>query len=160
MRRSALQSEAVIGRSGIVCSLSPLLTELLKESRVSGIKQADIADAVLHHGDAVDSHAEGEAADFLRIVGGLLALHEAEDCGVDHAAAEQLDPARVLALAAALAAAEGAADLHICAGFGEGEERGKEARFDARAEELLHGVVERALEVGEGDVGVNAEALD
>ena len=45
-------------------------------------------------------------------------------------------------------------------GLGEGEEDGEEAGFDAGAEERLHGVVERALEVGEGDVGVDAEAFD
>ena len=45
-------------------------------------------------------------------------------------------------------------------GLGEGEERREEARADGRAEELLHGVVERALEVGEGDVGVDAEAFE
>ena len=66
----------------------------------------------------------------------------------------------MFALAAALAAAEDAGDLDVGAGFGEGEEAGEEAGFDVGAEEGLHGVVERALEVGEGDVGVDAEAFD
>ena len=83
-----------------------------------------------------------------------------EDVGVDHAAAEEFDPAGVFALAAAFAAAEDAGDLHVGAGFGEGEEAGEEAGFDVRAEEGLHGVVERSLEIREGDVGVDAEAFD
>ena len=66
----------------------------------------------------------------------------------------------MFALAAALASAEDAGDLDVGAGFGEGEEAGEEAGFDVGAEEGLHGVVERALEVGEGDVGVDAEAFD
>ena len=44
-------------------------------------------------------------------------------------------------------------------GLGEGKERRKEARFHRRAEQRLHGVVERALQVAEGDVGVDAEPL-
>jgi hypothetical protein len=79
---------------------------------------------------------------------------------VDHAAAKQLNPARVLALAAAFAAAEDAADLHVCAGLGEGEEAGEEARLHRRTKEGLHRMVERAFQVAEGDVRVDAQAFD
>jgi len=40
-----------------------------------------------------------------------------------------------------------------------GKNDGKKARFDGRSEERFHGVIERALEVAEGDVGVDAEAF-
>ena len=89
-----------------------------------------------------------------------LAGDRGEDGGVNHSAAQKLDPAGVLASAAAGAGAEDARDLHVGAGLGEGEEAGEEARFDAGAEERLHGVVEGSLQVGEGDAGVDREAFD
>ena len=66
----------------------------------------------------------------------------------------------MFALATAFASAEDAGDLDVGAGFGEGEEAWEEAGFDVGTEEGFHGVVERALEIGEGDVGVDAEAFD
>jgi hypothetical protein len=97
---------------------------------------ADVGDAVLDHGDALDAHAEGEAGDLFGVVGVIGGVElsaffgdRGEDGGVDHAAAEELDPAGVLALAAALAAAEDAGDLDVGGGFGEGEEAGEEAGF-------------------------------
>ena len=141
--------------------------ELFQKAHVSAVEVAYVGDAVLDHGDALDTHAEGEAGDLFGVVGvvvgvGFAALfgYSGEDGGVDHAAAEELDPAGVLALAAALAAAEDAGDLDVGGWFGEGEEAGEETGFDVAAEEGLHGVVEGALEVGEGDVGVDAEAFD
>jgi hypothetical protein len=128
---------------------------------------AYVGDAVEHHGDALDAHAEGEAGDAFGVVGVVVRVELSAffgDCGedgrVDHPAAEELDPAGVFALAAAFASAEDATDLHVGAWFGEGEEAGEEAGFDVVAEEGLHGVIERALEVGEGDVGVDGEAFD
>src|ERR1700749_817849 len=82
-----------------------LLKKLPQKPHISRVELADFADAVLHHGDALDAHAEGEAGDLLRIVGGLLFRGEGEDAGIDHAAAQQLDPAGVLAFAAALPSA-------------------------------------------------------
>lgn len=125
-----------------------LLSELLEEAHVAGVEVADVGDAVLDHGDALDTHAEGEAGDLFGVVGvvggiGFAAFFSdsGEDCGVDHATAEEFDPAGVFALATALAAAEDAGDLHVGAGFGEGEEAGEEAGFDVAAEEGLHGVI-------------------
>ena len=140
--------------------------ELFEEAGIAVVEEADVGDAVFHHGDAVDAHAEGEAADAAGVVDGVAAEGEAvlvdgvEDVGIDHAAAQEFDPAGVFALAAALATAEGAADLDVGGGLGEGEEAGKEAGFDGRAEEGLHGVVKGAFKVGEGDAGADAEAFD
>src|SRR6185369_9817852 len=97
-------------------------SKLPQESHVTRVKLADVADAVLHHGDTLDAHTEGKAADFFRIVGRLFFCSEGEDCGIDHAAAEEFNPAGVLALAAAFASAEDATDLHVCGGFGERKE--------------------------------------
>ena len=129
------------------------LCELFEEAHVARVEVADVGDAVLDHGDALDSHAKGEAGDLFGVVGVVSGVRSCgaslgdggEDGGVDHAAAEELDPAGVFALAAAFAAAEDAGDLHVGAGFGEGEEAGEEAGFDVAAEEGLHRVIERSL---------------
>src|SRR6516162_6478825 len=127
--------------------------ELLQKPHVALVEQLDLLDLVLQYGDALHTHAEGEAQNLRRVVAVL--LHELEHVGIDHSAAQQLDPAAEFALAAAVAAAEDAAYLHVGAGLGERKERRVEARFYRRAEQRLHGVVERALQVAEGDVGVD-----
>jgi len=110
------------------------LGELFEEAHIAGVEVADVGDAVEHHRDALDTHAEGKAGDLFGVVGvvgwvyfSALCGDGGEDGGVNHAAAEELDPAGVLALAAAGAAAEDAADLDVGTGFGEGEERWEEA---------------------------------
>ena len=97
-----------------------LLGELFQEAHVSGVEVAYVGDAVLDHGYALDAHAEGEAGDLFGVVGvvgwvGFAAFFGdgGEDGRVDHAAAEKLDPAGVLALAAAFASAEDAGDLDV-----------------------------------------------
>src|SRR5919106_2022416 len=42
--------------------------ELLQHAQVVGIEEADVVDAVAHHGHALDTQAEGEAGDLLRVV--------------------------------------------------------------------------------------------
>ena len=83
-----------------------------------------------------------------------------EHVGVDHAAAEDLEPAGVLAEAAALAPADAARDVDLAAGLCEREEVRAVARGALLAEHLADEVVERALEVAEGDALVHDEALD
>ena len=87
-----------------------------------------------------DAHAEGEAGDvFIRrgveVEAEAFFAHSLEHGGVDHAAAQQLDPAGMLAFAAALAAAEDAGDLHVGRRLGEGEKAGEKAGPDVGAEE-------------------------
>src|SRR5208337_3951055 len=132
--------------------------KLLQEAYVALVEQLDLFHLVLEDRDALHAHAERKPADLRRVVAVL--LHEIEDVGVHHAAAKQLDPAAALALAATFAAAENTAYLHVGAGLGEGEKRRIEARLYRRAEQRLHGVVERALQVAEGDVGVHREPFD
>jgi hypothetical protein len=45
------------------------LGELFEEAHVAGVEVADVGDAVLDHGDALDAHAESEAGDLFRVVG-------------------------------------------------------------------------------------------
>ena len=97
--------------------LSPLLfVELLEELQVVLKHQADVVDAVLQHGDALDANAEGEAGILIRVNVAVL-----QHLAVDDAAAQHLDPAGVLAQGAALAVALEAAHVHLDARLSEGE---------------------------------------
>ena len=59
-----------------------VLGELAQEPNVSVKEQLYIVDAVLHGGEAVEAHAEGEAAHLLRVVSDV-----AVERGIDHAGA-------------------------------------------------------------------------
>src|SRR5260370_28757423 len=116
-------------------------------------KELDVIDAVLEHGQAIHAHAEGESADLFCIV-----IHEAINGGIDHARAEEFDPAGAFALAAgcaggsrAAASAKNAGDVEFHGRFRERKKAGAETRFHAFAEELLHEVFDSAGEIGKGD---------
>ena len=81
------------------------------------------------------------------------------DVRVGHAGAEEFDPALALAGGAALAAALVALHVHLAAGLGEGEVVRAEARDGVGAVHLHGHVVQHALQVGEGDVLVDDQAL-
>ena len=135
-------------------------SELREEPRVVFEHQADVGDAVAEHRDALDADAEGEAGVRSGSMPQCL-----EDDGVDHPAAENLDPAGVLADAAARARAVGllaedAADVDLGAGLDEGEVARAKAHRRAGAVEALGERGEHALELGEAHVLVDEEALD
>ena len=110
---------------------------------------------MLEHGHALHAHAEGEARVALGVV-----VDEVVQGGVDHAGAHDLQPAGVLARAAALAAAELAVDVDLDAGLGEREEVRPDADAAVRPEELAREVSQGALEVGQRDALVDDQALD
>src|ERR1017187_1387628 len=122
------------------------LAKLLQEPYIPLEEQLNIIHAVLQNRDSFHAHAEGESGNF-----GCFVTDEAIHIRIDHAAAQQFNPSAGLAVAAgstvarALAIAENTTDLHVGAGLGEWKEGRIEARFDARPEQCLHGVVERAL---------------
>src|SRR5258707_5109081 len=94
--------------------------ELSQEAHIVLEKDLDVVDAVLEHGQAIHAHAEGEAANFLRVV-----VHEAINGGIDHARAEEFDPAGAFALAAgctggscSATAAKNARDIELHGRFG------------------------------------------
>ena len=66
--------------------------ELLEELQVVLEHQADVVDAVLQHGDALDADAEGEAGVLVRVDVAVL-----QNLAVDDAATQNFDPAGVLA---------------------------------------------------------------
>src|SRR5579864_8654465 len=126
-----------------------------QESHVVAEEVADVRDAVLEHRDALGTHAEGEAAHPGRIVPA-----RPQHPGMDHAGAQDLEPAALLAQHAAGAAAEDAADVHLDAGLGEREVALAEAQLPARSEHLLGEGDEDPLEVAEGDALADRDALD
>ena len=114
--------------------------ELLQHPHVVVEEAPQVGDAVPQHRDPLDPDAEGEALDPLGVVAVL--GDEAEHVGVDHAGAEDLDPALALAEVAALAAGQraGAAaleagDVDLDAGLGEGEEVRPQAHLAVGAED-------------------------
>src|SRR5260370_1900176 len=135
--------------------------ELAKEAQVVLEKDLNIVDAIFQHGQAVYADAEGEAADFFRVV-----IHEAVDGRVDHARAEKLDPGRAFALRAssptggrAGSSAERAGDVKFDGRLGEREITGPEARLHPGAKKLLYEILDGAGEIAEGNVRVDGQAL-
>src|SRR5262245_10796211 len=106
-----------------------------------------------HHRDPLETHAEGEAGDLLRVV-----ADRAEDVRVHHARAAGPHPAWTLAhrttagLApppqAARAAADDARDGHLASGLDEGEIDRDQAGPRLLPVDRARERVERALEVG------------
>ena len=79
---------------------------------------------------------------------------------MDHAAAQEFEPAAVLADAAAGAAADDACELELQRRLGEREVVGAPLQRRVRAEERSREVLEGALEVAHRDPLVDAEPLD
>src|SRR6266850_2590623 len=114
------------------------LRELPEEAHIVLEKDLNIVDAVLQHREAIDADAEGEAADFFRVI-----VHETVDGGIDHARAEELDPRGALAFRTGAAVrsagspAERAGDVELDGRLGEREIAGPEACFHTGAKKLL-----------------------
>src|SRR5260221_6847941 len=134
--------------------------KLTQETHVVLKQSLDVVNAVCQHGQAIDAHAEGEAADSLRVV-----VHEAVHSGVHHARAEKLDPARALALGTisagsrAAPSTENAGDIELHGGLGEGKIARAEASLHAQAEELLHEILDGSREIAKRNVRINGQAF-
>src|SRR5579863_1778508 len=131
------------------------LWKLAQKAHVVLEQHGQLTDAVLHHGKAVHAHAEGKSRKPFRIV-----IHEAVDGGVDHARAEQLDPARMFADAAAASATHVARGVHFCGWLCEREEARPQARLHLRPEERTHEILHRAFEIAECNVCIDCETFD
>src|SRR5260370_13956323 len=135
--------------------------KLTQETHVVLKKYLDVINAVFQHGQAIDAHAEREAADFFRVV-----VHEAVDGGIHHARAEKLDPARTLALGTISAAggraapsAENAGDIELHGRLGEGKIPRAEASLHAGAEELLHEILDASRQITNRNLRLNGHAF-
>src|SRR6266850_358964 len=137
------------------------LRELPEEAHVILEKDLNIIDAVLQHREAVDADAEGEAADFFRVV-----IDEAVDGRIDHTRAEELDPRGALAFRTGAAvrsagsAAERAGDVELDGRLGEREIAGPEACFHTGAKKLLYEIFDGAGEIAKSNVRVHGESFD
>src|SRR5262249_47993758 len=115
----------------------------------------DVVDGVLEHGDALRAHAEGKAGPLLGIVAAVV-----QDTRVYHAGAHDLQPAALLAQAAALAAADDAVHVHFDRRFGKREVAGADAHAPVLAEQAPREGDDRALEVGHADARADRQPLD
>ena len=107
------------------------------------------------HGEAFQTHAEGEAGILVRINAAV-----AQHLGVHHAGAQHFDPALALAGGAALAAALVALDVYLAGGLGEGEMVGTEPGDGIGTVDGLDDGVQCALQVRHGHALVHHQTLD
>src|SRR5438552_1157754 len=134
--------------------LAPL-SKLLQEANIVAEEVAYVVDVVLQHGGALDAHAEGEAGELARVVAAV-----AQDDGMDHAGAGNLQPAGVLADAAAGAATNHAVHVHLDARLGEREVAAAEAHALIGPVHQVGEFDEDAFQVGDGDLFADGDALD
>ena len=124
--------------------------EFFKETGIILWEQAEVGDAILQVGDALDTHAEGVAAVLLGVDAA-----ELQHVGIDHTTAKDLNPAGMLAESATLTATDEAGDVHLCTGLREGEVGGTQADLGVSTEHLTGKRQQHLLEVCEGDVLVD-----
>ena len=127
----------------------------MQETHIVVIEEPQIVDTVRKHGDALNPHTEGETRDLL----GIVAAH-LEDVRMHHARTEDLQPARALADAAALAVAHDARDVNLRARLGERKKARTEAHASLFIKNLTQKVFERSLEVRETNALVDDKTLD
>src|SRR5262249_34973476 len=126
-----------------------------EEAQVVLEEEAQIVDAVLQHRDALDAHPERPARVVLRIVADVL-----QHLRVHHPAAEDLEPAGLLAHTATVAVTGEAQHVHLGRGLRERKEGRPEADPRARPEHLAREELERPLEVGHRDAAVDRQPFD
>ena len=135
--------------------------ELTQEAHVAFQQHSKVGYVVLQTGYAFHAHTEGKAGIHLRVDAG-----HAQNVRVNHAAAQNLQPASAFAHAATFAvvqvagaAAYAAAYVSFSGRLGEREEMRTEASFAIGAEHLLAEVFERAFQVAERDTLVYHQAF-
>ena len=117
---------------------------------------AYVVDPVFQHGDALGSHAKGEAGVPLGVV-----AHTFQDLGMNHPGAHYLDPSAVTADSApvAVAFAGKTVDGHIDAGLHKGEIVAAKAYLTFFAKHPAGKFIQCAFEVSESDAFANGQAF-
>src|SRR5260370_25941644 len=130
-------------------------SELLEESQIGFVEQADVIDVVLEHRHPLDPEAP-------RVVVPLLGIDAAvaQDLRMDHPAAARLEPSLVAAALAARARADAAGHVELEAGLGEREVARANSHLAFVAVQRLDHVQERALHVAYGESLVDGQAFD
>ena len=129
-------------------------SELGEKAQVVFVVEADVVDAVFQHGNALHAHAKGKAGIDIRII-----THLGEHRRVDQPGTQDLQPARLFADPAALAAAHDAGDVHLGAGLGEGEKTGPETERQIAVEDAPAEAGEYAFQIGKGHVPIHQKPL-
>src|SRR3954454_4665293 len=129
--------------------------ELLQKPQVVPVEQPYIVYAVAQHRYALGAEAEGEAAEVVRVDPAV-----DQHLWVDHPRTHNLQPACVLARAAAFASADNAVNGQVDARLHVREVIAAEAHLALRSEEGAGQRRERALQVGQRDVLVHGQPLD
>ena len=129
--------------------------ELVQESNVVLIEQTDIVDLETAHNHTLQTDAEGVAGVFIRVDAAHL-----KHLGVNHAAAEDLDPALALAERAAFTVAAVALDIHLRRRLGEREVMRTETNDRVLAVQLFGEQLEDTLEVRHADALIDNQTLD
>src|SRR5258706_6779516 len=114
----------------------------MQEAQVVAGDQPDVVDAIAQHGDPLDAQPESEAAILVGIVANI-----AQHARINLAGATHLEPAAVLADAAAGATADDAVYVELGAGLREREVARAEANLAAGAEELAGEALQRATQM-------------
>ena len=133
----------------------PCAGELVEEADIVLGEHAEVLHLVLQVRDALDAHAESVAS-----IDAAIDAVCVENCRIYHAAAKYLKPTTAFTHRAALASANGTADIHLGRGFREGEVAWAETNLCLRSEELLGKEEEHLLEVCEAYILVDIQAFN
>ena len=135
--------------------LLPPILELFQETDVVFVQQSHVVNLIFQKCDTLQTYAESKAGVFFRID-----TAHFKYMGMNHTAAEDLNPAAALAETAAASAAFEAGHIHLGAGLREGEVMGTEFRLGLRSEKLFRELCQSTFKVCKGDAFVYNQALD
>ena len=128
--------------------------ELLQEAEIGAVEQTNVVNAVAHHNESVKTDIYVKA----RVLVGVKSCRT-KYVGVRSSAGHDLDPADVLANAAALAAANEASHIDLKAGLNEGEEACSHSYGNVLTEHLGENALDHDLTCGIGEILVNDECF-
>ena len=126
--------------------------ELFEEPQIAVEEKLDVVDAILHHRKTVDSQTKCPARIAVGVNSAVL-----QHLGMNHAAPHHFNPTALLADGTPLTVANRATHVDLTTGFGEGEEAGAKAGPHCFTKELLGEEIQRAFQIGEGNVHVDGE---
>ena len=107
-------------------------SKLFQEPYIVFIQNPNVVYIIAEKRSAFDTHAECIAGIFLRIISNRL-----KHMRMNHAGAENFQPAGMFANAASFASANEAGNIHLCAWFCEWEETWTESVLDRTSVELF-----------------------
>ena len=117
---------------------------MFQEPHVIFTEQPNVIDAVFKNGWSFNAHAKGEACILVGIYITVL-----QDIGMDHTAAEDLDPACFFTNVATYATAYKTAHIHFRARFGKWELRRPEAHLYVFPIHFFYKKIKCLFEIGE-----------